>query len=297
MRSEASGEPMPGTASTVRRWLLVEHDGPWGRDGLLDARLPEGVGAELRRAEGRTRTRIVLIRRPDRRVDRLTSCFAVDTSASEPWLGRAVLDRIEDAVALDANDRSAFERVDEPLAIVCTHGRRDPCCAERGRPLAQATFAAFPDRTWESAHIGGDRFAANMVLFPHGLYFGHVEAVRGPEIIEAYRDGRIVLDRFRGRSSYPMPVQAAEHHVRIELDLVGVDAMSLVDHQVEGDEVTSVFEIGMDLYEVTVGKVLGDPTRLTCHAGDDRPPIRWELLRIIPRPRDDDRTASDRRRS
>jgi hypothetical protein len=276
---------MPGTASTVRRWLLVEHDGPWGRDGLLDGRLPDGLGASLRRSGERNGWRVVLIRRPDRRAHRQTRCFAVDTSADGPWLGRVGLHRIEDAVALDPRDRSAFEPDDEPIAIVCTHGRRDPCCAERGRPLAQATFAAFPDRTWESSHIGGDRFAANMVLFPHGLYFGRVEAIRGPEVVRAYRGGRIALDRFRGRSSYPMAIQAAEHYIRVELDLDAVDVMTLVEHRTDDGEVKAVFDVAEGgRYEVRVRRGLGDPMRLTCHAADEQSPIRWELETINPRP-------------
>ena len=44
LRSLAAGEPLAGTASTIRHWLLIEHPGPWGRDGLLDARLPAGLG-------------------------------------------------------------------------------------------------------------------------------------------------------------------------------------------------------------------------------------------------------------
>jgi hypothetical protein len=285
LRSEAAGELMPGTASTVRRWLLVEHDGPWGRDGLLDGRLPDGLGARLRRSGERNGWRVVLIRRPDRRAHRETRCFAVDTSADGPWLGHVVLQRIEDAVALDPRDRFAFEPDDEPLAVVCTHGRRDPCCAERGRPLAQATFAAFPDRTWESSHIGGDRFAANMVLFPHGLYFGRVEAVRGPEIVGAYREGRIVLDRFRGRSSFPMPIQAAEQHVRAALDLDALEATSLVGHRTDDGAVTAVFDVADEgSYEVMVRRGVGDPMRLTCHAADEQPTVRWELETINPRP-------------
>jgi hypothetical protein len=52
---------------------------------------------------------------------------------------------------------------EEPIYLVCTHGRHDACCAVRGRPVAAALAAAYPERTWECSHIGGDRFAANVV--------------------------------------------------------------------------------------------------------------------------------------
>ena len=96
LRSLAAGEPLAGTASTIRHWVLIEHPGPWGRDGLLDARLPAGLGRELRGLERRTGARVLLIRKPDRFPeygDDMLICFAVDTR--EAWLGSAILDRIE----------------------------------------------------------------------------------------------------------------------------------------------------------------------------------------------------------
>ncbi len=178
----------------------------------------------------------------------------------------------------------AFRTVDGPLALVCTHGRRDPCCAERGRPLATATAAAFPAETWESTHVGGDRFAANMLLFPHGLYFGHVEAVRGPEVVGAYRDGRVVLDRFRGRCSVPMAAQAAEHHVRSMLGLDGIDDVIPVRTTSDADGVTVLLRVHADAasehgsaYLVHVRPDLGSPMRLTCHASTEEAPHRWNI--------------------
>jgi len=47
--SSARHEPQAGTASTFRRFLLVEFPGPWGVDALLDSRLPTEIGAELKR--------------------------------------------------------------------------------------------------------------------------------------------------------------------------------------------------------------------------------------------------------
>jgi hypothetical protein len=280
LRSEARHEPLPGTASTVRRWLLVESIGPWGRDGFHDARLPDGVARALHGFGHATGARVLLIRRVDRRPDRPgeAACFAVDARGPTPWIGRRRLASVADAASLDLDDRSAFEPVARPVAIVCTHGRRDVCCAERGRPLAQATAAAFPEETWESTHVGGDRFAANMVVFPHALYFGRVEAVRGPEIVAAYADGRIVLDRFRGRSTVPMFAQAAEAHVRIERGLDGVDAVTVVDGRLDGDAGRVRVRTPDGHVEVDVVRDLGAPMRLTCQSAGDEPPVTWRVV-------------------
>ena len=78
------------------------------------------------------------------------------------------------------------------MLLVCTHARHDQCCAVRGRPVAQALARAFPDETWESSHLGGDRFAATMILLPHGLYYGRVPTADAAAIVERYLQGEIV---------------------------------------------------------------------------------------------------------
>lgn len=282
LRSLAADEPLAGTASTIRHWLLVEHAGPWGRDGLLDARLPEGLGSELRILERRTGARVLLTRKPDRvphHDDGTVHCFAVDTR--EAWLGTTALDRIEDARQLDPRERPSFVGTSEPLLVVCTHGRRDPCCAERGRPLVQALGSSFADITWESTHVGGDRFAGNLVAFPHGLYFGRVEPDEGPEIARAYAEGRIArLDRYRGRSSDPFHVQAAERALRGELDLDRIDAVTAVGSGRRGDLAEVTFTTTSGSHRVRLERNFGAPMRLTCHASTEQAPPVWWVLEI-----------------
>jgi hypothetical protein len=274
-RSERAGESLAGTASTIRRWLLIEHPGPWGRDGLLDARLSQGLGRTLRLLERRVNARVLLIRRPGR-VSPGTVAYAVDTA--RPWIGRIVLSSIDGAAELDPSSRRIFEDVEGPLAVVCTHGRRDPCCAERGRPLARATSVAFPEATWESTHVGGDRFAGNLVVFPHGLYFGRVGPERGPEVVGAYVDGRIVLDLYRGRSSHPTHVQAAEIALRTSLGLAGLDVVALEGATREDDHAIVTFAAPNGRYAVSLERTLDEPMRLTCHSEHAESPGQWRPL-------------------
>ncbi len=172
---------MLGTASTIDRWLLIEHDGPWGADALRDARLPGGLRAFLRRAERELGIRVLLIRRHRRSNERgTTTVAAVSTGSADPWIERAELPDPSALSELDLGPLATgvgvgWDRSDRPAFVVCTQGRRDPCCAERGRPLAAALARRHPDETWESTHVGGDRFAGNLVIFPEGLYFGRVE--------------------------------------------------------------------------------------------------------------------------
>jgi hypothetical protein len=277
-RSLAADEPLAGTASTIRRWLLVSHDGPWGRDGLLDARLPDGLGHALRDVGRRTTARVLLIRRSARSAsdpspNRIV-CFAVDTRHG--WMGRRDLATIGDAVTLDPRSRGDFEPEAGPVFVVCTHGRRDPCCAERGRPLAQTLAAAAPTAVWESTHVGGDRFAGNVVAFPHGLAYGRVAPDEAAGLVEAYLDGRIgPLERFRGRTSDPWDVQTAESTLRIRLGLDRIDELRLRD-RVEGNATSEVtFSTPIGNHRVRLAWVAGPPMRLTCHSVRDEIPMRW----------------------
>jgi len=278
-RSEAAHEPLAGTASTIRRWLLIEHAGPWGRDGLLDARLPEGLGLALRDLGRRTRCRVLLIRRPTRSDGSGTACFAVDTA--EAWIGARTLERVDDAAELDPRDRSAFPlSIRGPVAVVCTHGRRDVCCAERGRPLAAAAALEHPGSVWESTHVGGDRFAGNLVAFPHGLVFGRVEPARGAEVVGACAQGRIVLDRYRGRTSHPMPAQAAEVALRTRSGLDRIDDVRLVAVERTGDVAT--VRLASPGAEALVKVVRNElpPMRLTCASGSEEAAATWTVESI-----------------
>ena len=226
--SRAKGEPRYGTASTVQRWILVEEPGPWARDAVRDSRLAGGAGPALKALAEGLHARVLLVRRhgrsrPDGRTC-LVACTTVDTRRVERLAFDApaeLLDR--DWTPLLHDEPVGGVPVDRPVYLVCTNGRHDVCCAEHGRRLAAALAPALGDDLWECSHFGGDRFAANLVCLPHGLYYGHVEPELGAAIAAAYAAGRLDLEHFRGRSCHPFVVQAAEFLVREREGLLGLD--------------------------------------------------------------------------
>lgn len=270
--SEARAESLAGTASTVRSWLLLEHPGPWGRDAPRDARLPEGLGAELARRCWAAGVRPLLIRRAPRpEPSRGVTCFVARSGPETPWIETTTLGEIGQALELDLDalgraEPLGLEPHERALFLVCTHGRRDVCCAERGRPLAEALSRAYVDETWESSHVGGDRFAGNLLAFPHGLYFGRVKPEQATVIAGAYLDGRIALEHFRGRSCYAMAVQAAEIALRQQTGLVGVDDVAPVRARREGDRVVAMFSTPTRAATVTLAVEAAEPHFLTCHS-------------------------------
>ena len=232
--AEELGEDLAASAPKAGRFLLLEQPGPWtGRNAVTHSDLDEGIARALLARANEAGLKVHLIRRSSRRAAlERRSCFLADVARG--WVERHELGDPAEVLELDLTMRG--ERWDEPLYLACTHGRRDPCCARRGRPLARALRAHRPEQTWEIGHIGGHRFAATMLTFPHGLAFGRVPAARGPEIVSALEAGEIVLEHLRGRAGEPWPVQAAEVLVRRERGLRALDALRV--EGVEGETVT-----------------------------------------------------------
>ena len=78
-----------------------------------------------------------------------------------------------------------------PLLLVCTHGIHDTCCALRGRPVAAALAEHWPDAVWECSHVGGDRFAPNVVVLPDGYYYGQLDPESAVAAVRSHLAGTV----------------------------------------------------------------------------------------------------------
>lgn len=217
---------MAGTASQVRRWLLIEDPGPWGYDALTDNGVPGPLLDQLRAWARTVSTRLILIRRGPARITGARTIYLASSVPERRWLSVMTSDDLDAIVALD-NDALASgdvpgERV-EGIYLVCTHGRHDRCCSIRGNPVSREMCAVKTDASWECSHIGGDRFAANVVCLPGGAYFGRVPKEEAVRVTDDYESGILDLDYFRGWSSWPFAVQASEIAAREQLDLTGIE--------------------------------------------------------------------------
>jgi hypothetical protein len=96
------------------------------------------------------------------------------------------------------------------------------------------------DAVWQSSHVGGHRFAANLVCLPHGIYYGRVRPETAEQIIDRYRDDQLDLAHYRGRACYPPEAQAAEYFLRSELSSLELDAYRLEDIQIISDAIREV---------------------------------------------------------
>jgi hypothetical protein len=285
--STARHESQVGTASTVRSFLLVEDPGPWGVDAVHDSRMLSSVKNELLTEASRAGVRVLLIRRHGRSSPDGLQVFAGFADANRPWLESTVLDGPPSLLGLDlaglgAGRSPGLTPWEEPLFLVCTHGKHDTCCAERGRPVAAALTDRLPEHTWEVSHIGGDRFAGNLLVLPEGLYYGRVDAARAVFVAEAHQRRQLVLDHLRGRCAYPFPVQAAEIYLRRQLGLTGAGALALTSRTRTGPSTRAVFTDGERSWQVVVESTQAAPEQLTCRALRPDAPAEHTLVTITP---------------
>lgn len=291
-------EPLTGTAPEAAvGWLLLEHPGPWPAFGLPHD-VPTPVARFAHRAlEHGVRTQ--LIRRPlrtDRQVESPTVMIA-GGPASQRWLERCTL---TDPRALAELDPAGFTGPCPPgfgtraqvAMLVCTHGRREVCCAKYGRPVALSLAERFGSSVWETTHVGGDRFAANLVLLPSGRYYGRLDPADAVRAVQSALSGRIDLGRFRGTAGLPEAAQAAEGLLRQAHGIVEADAVRYLDlsdlsdlsdgDRTEPGRYAVRFAVaGAGVRVVTLERHEAAGPRLTsCSSGTVEAPVDYRLIAI-----------------
>ena len=238
--STASHESLTATASRIDNWIVLEYRALWDRDVLGASRFTPELKAHLReQLHALGPSRLLFVKKPERRAYGRRHVYFGSSKAGVERFFQLEVDHQEDILGFDfaaalAGDGLPGMPVDHPLVVVCTHGKRDRCCAKNGQPLYDALrHETESSWVWQSTHVGGDRFAGNVVMLPQGLYYGRVEPGDVQELLEAHASGRIDMEHYRGRAAHSFPVQAAEHAIResegfdgiADLELVGVDSV------------------------------------------------------------------------
>jgi Sucrase/ferredoxin-like len=284
--ADLRGDPLAGTAAPARGFLLIEQPGPWGRLALTESRLDPNVGRRVSARAVAAGLRALLIRRPGRHNVLPHRRFAVVDARpgheATRW-GEFVADRELLDIPLNGG---GGEPTYDPIYLVCTHGRHDACCAMRGRPVAAALAAARPEQTWECSHVGGDRFAANLVALPHGLYYGRVDEANAVALAEAHERGEVLPQLLRGRARWLPVAQAAQQHAR---DLWG-------DLSIGAFEPAGTLPLGDGRWQVRLRRDAGyvfvtvaatahsEKGLLTCHAVNSAHPPAFEVIDVVETP-------------
>jgi hypothetical protein len=266
---------LAATASRVDAWILVEYRGLWAHDAVDQSALSRELKAYLVAERARLpHARIIFIRRGERRAQPGLVAFVARTEAGARSLRRLELDRHDDLIGLDL--ATAGSPVDHPLFLVCTHGKHDRCCAKFGRPLYDAVRELVDEGwAWQCSHVGGDRFAGNLVTLPDGVYSGRVEPSQAWAVVESALQGRVHLPCYRGRSCYGFAAQAAERAVREATGLLGIDEVIVRRIEPAGEGWSAEVGAGGAVYDVAVHVEAGEPTHLTCATQQLRRPRRY----------------------
>lgn len=246
---ELSGATAVGTAAQARAWLGLEQSGPWGRKAATQSHLDPDLGHALDARAQEIGARFALLRstgfHPDSDAgERVVQACGGLSDSSAGWLvqwtvtdpatlldldWQLLLEPTPDAL-LDTVPDAAV--VSEPVVWVCTNGKRDVCCAVRGRPAAAEAAAALPGRVWETTHTGGHRFAPTGVVLPGGQTLAFLSAALCVDVVTALARGQVATSALdphhdRGRSCLPPEQQAAEHAVRLAENILDIDALTL----------------------------------------------------------------------
>ena len=249
----AYGEPMLGTAAQVDVWLLLEYRPTWRAKAIADNDLDTGTRRWMEQAiaafaaQGR-KARPQFIRQPEADRSGATVFLAQD--------GKLLRRRCDSYRAVERLDlRSAdFDEVRTPHYFVCTNGQRDRCCARYGLPAYAKLRETVGERVWQITHVGGHRFAPNVLALPQGVLYGRVFADDVDRFAHAVERGELSAPHLRGRAAYPPEAQAAERQLN------GVSTFKAVN----GNEVVFETETGTRAVNVERSKT---PLRVIASCG------------------------------
>lgn len=284
------GENLLGTATESACYLLVEHDGAWptNRAKILE---PDGIGCQLRAAlEGFVikcpeDVHILLIRGRCRSSTR--KVYLVRSNRGDSCGGYWELDP-----ASEITTEQLVSAYESPTAIpeillICTHGKKDKCCAKFGYPVFDRMRAELQGvEVYQCSHVGGDRFAANVIWLPYGIYLGHVHAEL-EYVITKIRERKIPLDHYRGVAHLPSAAQFLEGFSRKKNlfdELCAIELMNYQETPNAQGEVTH--EISLRFLGFGLGIVRGtvkvsqksEKVIASCNAGGMAIPRAFEVI-------------------
>ena len=97
------------------------------------------------------------------------------------------------------------------LLAICLHGSHDPCCGTRGGKLLRRLLSLRPTLpVVGTTHLGGDRFAANVLFLPDGYLLGRLDDCPDAALEKLVDDHILPAGHVRGRLGISPAEAAAE---------------------------------------------------------------------------------------
>jgi len=221
--SRTADEQLFGTVKPIDLWLLIEFRGRWEHEAVSVFSPTVQLRIKSLRSQF-SKFRLALIKQTQRTRGPCKMFWAFSREQKSILYQTEFID-IENVSFEPDNLRVESA---EPLYAVCTHGTHDLCCAQFGNKIF-AELSSLHNNAWQISHIGGCRFAPNVVCLPDGAVYGRVEQRDIAAIINSSQHSSVFLPKLRGRSCLAKPVQAAEYFVRKSTNLLHLDELILAD--------------------------------------------------------------------
>ena len=233
--SDIQVEPLAGSSRVGKTYMLLEHSGPWSHDILDGGTFDPELTARLKTLD----CGLFLIRKPGRGGRRPKQTRVLYLVFCEQAVVQCYhIASLEEVFRFDLSAPNPnWPVVKEPVLLICTHAKRDRCCAIKGRPIAEALVQEFPDAPiWECSHTKGHRFAPSSLLFPWGYFYGRLNIIASKDLYRYAVAGELFVAGLRGRGIYNVKGQVAEVAVATLLasrgELVALGALTVVDDAV-----------------------------------------------------------------
>ena len=218
----AAGEPLAGTAIRVDVWIMLEYRRAWAAKALEENQLEDRTQHWLRNtvaafADKGLIARPQFIRRPEHGSTRRLFVAQQGELHETEISGEAELHDLDLTTA-------ELPTVAKPNYFVCTNAKRDVCCVKFGRPTYAALHKAVGGRAWQTTHVGGHRYAPNVLVLPQSALYGRVFPADIPQFVKTIEAGELARDFLRGRSTYSEIAQVAEQAIPDAINLLGESA-------------------------------------------------------------------------
>ena len=226
-------EQLIGSAPQAENWILLEYPRTWAAKAYDASEIPDAVNAYVdEQLTQMPDSRLQLIQRRSRQLLTDLALYVIHAGYEVQRVRRFMLPTYDALVTLPLADIAAGraelgETVDQPVIIVCTNAKRDTCCGRYGVPMYRALADSPYEHVWQTNHIGGHRFAATLVTFPHGIYYGRMHDVDRRDLLGAVGSKAMILNGYRGRACLPPHAQAAEYYLRQHIGSLALDVFTM----------------------------------------------------------------------
>lgn len=211
--SEQANEPLAGTAPYQKRLVLISWPKRlWPQKALASEGLPPELKSWMEAASAtHGPVQIRLVNLADASTQRVQLWIYPEAETYTEVEPANILSVLQEHFA----GKTQGQPDPVPKLLVCTHGKRDKCCAKFGQCVLSRLREKSSENSsrlevLESSHIGGHRFAATALVLPEMRYYGRLQEQDATELLQCLNQGRVFQPRNRGLATLPNPDQLAE---------------------------------------------------------------------------------------